>query len=577
MGSFQFRVLYREFLFRVFDVELLSADASGDANRLLGRFAALLVSIGLFLGVTAFEFVGSGAPSPARQLNLWKYEHFLVSTTMLVVGLFAVLSWESIFPDRRDVLVLLPLPIRLSVLFSAKVAAIGTALVIAVGLLQGPAGLIWPFALVTQPGVGPLLRSVLAFWLTLLGAGAFTFCCVLNLQGIAAQALPRRMFLRAASWLQLSAFSVIVSVYMLQPITPGRAHLDAAIRGSLLSWSPSYWFLGLLQQLNGSAALAPLARRAWIGLAVALTAAALAYALCYLRTLRTIVEEPDIFQASVRGGWLPELGSPLQAAFLHFGIRTLLRSRLHRLVLAFYYGMGFAFLVILLKRSALPAAAATASIWAQISAVLPAVSAVILVFASVGTRVVFSLPADLRGNWIFRVAPVGRVPDCVVANRRSLLLLAAAPVWVMSTALCFAVFPWPAAVRHAVLLATAAFVLVEVCLLGLQKIPFTCSYLPGKSQVHLAVLAAMYLSWVLGPNLRSVRGLVESLSGFAAAMLGLALLWGVARWTNASAAKSERAQIRFEEEAEPAVQGLGLTFHEPPTIWMNGVACRKRF
>jgi hypothetical protein len=42
----------------------------------------------------------------------WGMEHFLISTTMLVVGLFAVLSWDSAFPDRRDVLVLGPLPVR---------------------------------------------------------------------------------------------------------------------------------------------------------------------------------------------------------------------------------------------------------------------------------------------------------------------------------------------------------------------------------------------------------------------------------------------------------------------------------
>ena len=49
-------------------------------------------------------------------------------TTMLTVGLFAVLSWDSLFPDRRDVLVLSPLPVRARTIFLAKVAAVGTAL-----------------------------------------------------------------------------------------------------------------------------------------------------------------------------------------------------------------------------------------------------------------------------------------------------------------------------------------------------------------------------------------------------------------------------------------------------------------
>ena len=45
MTRIQFRVLYREFLFRVVDLELLSPE--GDIGRLLGQFAALLVFLSL--------------------------------------------------------------------------------------------------------------------------------------------------------------------------------------------------------------------------------------------------------------------------------------------------------------------------------------------------------------------------------------------------------------------------------------------------------------------------------------------------------------------------------------------------
>ncbi len=65
---------------------------------------------------------------------------------MLVVGLFAVLSWDSMFPDRRDVLVLSPLPVRARTMFLAKVAAVATSLLVSVGLLHGAMGLVWPFA-----------------------------------------------------------------------------------------------------------------------------------------------------------------------------------------------------------------------------------------------------------------------------------------------------------------------------------------------------------------------------------------------------------------------------------------------
>ena len=47
MKETQFRILYRQFLFRMVDLELLSADAKGDMSKLFGQFAALLIFLGI--------------------------------------------------------------------------------------------------------------------------------------------------------------------------------------------------------------------------------------------------------------------------------------------------------------------------------------------------------------------------------------------------------------------------------------------------------------------------------------------------------------------------------------------------
>ena len=111
---------------------------------------------------------------------------------------------------------------------------------------------------VSAPAAGPI-RSFFAYWITMLAAGAFIFCCVLGLQGFAAQILPRRWFLRASSFLQLAVFCLLVSAYFLQrsPVTV----LVAGPRKPWVSWIPSYWFVGMYQQLSGSLhpALAPFA------------------------------------------------------------------------------------------------------------------------------------------------------------------------------------------------------------------------------------------------------------------------------------------------------------------------------
>src|SRR5260370_10176397 len=72
-------------------------------------------------------------------------EHFLIATTMVVVSLFSVLCWDSIFPDKRDVLVLGALPIRAITLFRAKLAALIAALSLSVVSLNIFSGLVCPF------------------------------------------------------------------------------------------------------------------------------------------------------------------------------------------------------------------------------------------------------------------------------------------------------------------------------------------------------------------------------------------------------------------------------------------------
>ena len=118
---FQFARLYREFLFRTIDLELLAPQ--GDMSKLLGQFAALLVLFSFWVLLPAV-LVTDGPPSEVTLLVTWTTEHLLIATTMLVTGIFAVLNWETTFPDRRDLMVLGPLPIEMRIVFAAKIAAV---------------------------------------------------------------------------------------------------------------------------------------------------------------------------------------------------------------------------------------------------------------------------------------------------------------------------------------------------------------------------------------------------------------------------------------------------------------------
>ena len=341
----QFLVLYRSFLMRVIDLELLSADA--DTARLLGQFAAFFA--GLSYLFTVWIVFAGGFP----KAFLWIMEHFLIATTMVVVSLFSVLCWDSIFPDKRDVLVLAALPIRAITLFRAKLAALIAALSLSVVSLNIFSGVVWPFLFSATNGGGFLgvARSLAAYWITMGLAGLFMFCCVLGVQGVTSLVLPRQQFLRLSALLQASAFFVFFGAYILEPSLETPKALAAPENQRLLACLPSYWFLGLFQQLNGSMVpeFAPMARRAWVGLAVAVCGGVASVLLAYFRTMGKIVEEPDIMPGIHRMNWPVRFGSLLETCVALFSIRILLRSRQHRLLLCFYLGTGLAIVLACVK------------------------------------------------------------------------------------------------------------------------------------------------------------------------------------------------------------------------------------
>ena len=564
MTKLQFRVLYRQFLFRAVDLELLSASAQGDITKLLGQFAALLVYVSSLVAITGVFFGGSELPAPQRLAATWGIEFFLIATTMLVVGLFAVLSWDSMFPDRRDVLVLAPLPVRARTLFLAKVAAVATALSLTVAALHSLAGLVWPLALApAHAGFLGVIRSFAAYWITMLSAGAFVLCSLLCIQGLAAL-LPRQKFLRVSAILQIAAFCSLLCVYFLQPTLVTPEALTASRNQRLLAWLPAYWFLGLLQTLNGTThpALTPLAWRAAISLVIAIVGSGVAFQLSYLRTLRKIIEEPDITPGTRGGRWLPPFGSPPLTAVAQFSIRTLLRSRQHRLILSFFLGLAFTIVILYVKtplaqRNLLNAPGADP--WRQANVPLLVSSIVMMWFAVIGTRVAFAMPTELRANWIFRIANVLAVADCLKATRRSLLTLAVVPVWTIWAAVLLWLWPLRPAAGHLAVLGLLGTILIEACLCGFHKIPFTCSYLPGKANVYYLFFAYTLLAVTFLDRAAVLeRNALPSPAQFIMVLLVLTILAILARWRTWAFSQSEGAELRFEELEAPAVLELGL-------------------
>jgi hypothetical protein len=172
----------------------------------------------------------------------------------------------------------------------------------------------------------------------------------------------------------------------------------------------------------------------------------------------------------------------------------------------------------------------------------------------VGTRVVFSMPITLRANWIFRVTQVSRSWEYMAAIRSPLFVLAVAPVWILSAALLFSMWPWQMAADHLVVLGLLGTIVAYICLAAFRKIPFTCSYLPGKSYLHMAFLTAtgLMLFIIRGVVFESAALRNSSLYASMVAFLAIAAL--AARWWAVRSTKEEDAVVQFEEVQAPVLQ-----------------------
>jgi hypothetical protein len=545
----QFRVLYRQFLLRVVDLEALSVHA--DIPALLGQFAGVLILISVFRAVGLLVPTGRPRITPAEIMTMaWSAEHSFLSMTMLVAGLMAVVSWDNIFPDRRDVMILGTLPVRPRTILLAKSAACGA--VLSIGLLSLNLAMSVTVSLVAG-GIPGFPRNFSVYWLATIGAAVFVYGAVLAVQGWTALLLPRKWFLRISAVLQLAAFAFFLAGFFLEPGMGTPAAIAAAASRGLLNRWPSFWFLAMLNQATGHlpAALDPLARRAWIGLGVVACAATSALLLCYLRTMKKTVEQPDLMPGGRGWKWPLPFGNRLQTAIVRFSIRSLARSRQHRVVYAFFLSLAFAIAVSTLKD--ILASGARRPLTTDF--LMPTL--VMMCLAVVGLRSIFSLPVSLNANWVLQVTQLHAPDRYIAATRRALLVMAALPVWVVAALLSLGFRPWPQVAAHLVVLALVASILADVSLIGVSKIPFACSYLPGKSNIQYMfwAFAVVFLPIAMEFSNYEIRAIRHP--GSFAVMLAILAAIALSIW--AFNRRQSRSAVLYYEELEPEViTTLGL-------------------
>jgi hypothetical protein len=327
---------------------------------------------------------------------------------------------------------------------------------------------------------------------------------------------------------------------------------------------PPLWFLGFYQTQLGWTnpvfrELAASARMAagWT------TAAALAtYLLSYKRHVTHSLESADEFATipSAMDRFVERaldrfvVRDRLQQATFYFIWKTLTRSRRHKLLFAAYVAAGCA--VIFEGLAVMVARGGNSWMYRPSPELLPA-PLILAFFILCGMRHVFAVPAELRANWVFQVSDRGEARRCLAGVKKSMLVVGVLPLIALLLPLHVLFWGWRTALLHMLFGTVVSWLLVEVLLVNFEKLPFTCSYLPGKANLKVSwpiylfgftTYVSVFLTleyWMLQRPVRFVW------LAAVVALVQLALF--IYRWR-----VGRDVALVFDEQPEPLVRTLNL-------------------
>ncbi len=558
----QFNSLVRLFTQRMMDAETLAPGA--EPHKTLVSVLALLGGGGftlLLIFGMRYLYVVSNLPEAARRMAVWSDQLLVLLLGCSVTLFFATMAWESLFPGRQEALILRPLPVSTRTITGARLYAFGLFFcLLNVALHVFP---LLSLPLLTQPQDGTLWsagRYFAAQAVTVLTAGAFVFCVAITIQALLILVLPWWLFERVSSLCQIAFLLVSCMILFLNP---GVAYARAPGH-EWVQWLPSFWFLDLWQELAGMSTTldGPLAWRAVTATAIVIALALVGVLAGMPRSMRKAVEgrEPRERGPSIAARaaaavinvlWLR---NPRERAVFWFAARTVLRHRSHRLMLCVFIGIAAA--AVLESVSSILYGAGS---WTKPSTGTAAVPLLVPVLVVIGLRALFAMPVEPKSNWSFRLAG-GNDTAALVAGGRKLMQFSGLAVLALFVPLCAAWWGLAVALPYLVCLALTLLILTEYLMRMFVKVPFACTWLPGKANLQVRLGAWLILFMALASFIAETGVWMMTRAtwkGCATWYAIAALAWLWARVRREASAQAPAPQ--YDERADQGLLDLGLS------------------
>ena len=541
--------LVRHFLARFFDTE--TGAGPGDWQKLFIGVIATVASVGI-VGFQTYWARYSRLQNPDRSTPALYHDAvrsdliLAIAIVMAITALLTLLEWRSLFPTLRDYLALAGFPVSARQIFFAKFAALVLLFAAFALVLCGPLGAMFGaciFGGFQENPSGAVIQ--LANLAALAGGCAFVFFTLLAIQGLLLNLAPGRWFLRVSLFVQGALFIAAVGALPLVGRQPATA-----------AWWPPAWFVRLWEAIVlGRPAEA---RAALLAIALAAIAAVLLYLLSYHRYRKLLLEAPPGRAGSRWPGWGSRLlewwiRDPREEAAFAFIWKTLWRSWIHRLLLLTYAGMALGW-VIKAGLDAPPVSLHDEGMYGLMAVASPLGLAVLM---TLGLRYLFTVPVALQANWMFQTADRDCRASWLAAVERFVVACGIAPVFLASLPAAIAILGWLRAVAVTALGMLVALICFERLFREWARLPFTCSYLPGKRPFWMLVFRSAVAAIYLAVIPRALLAASGETAAFLAVFTGLVLFWR--QWRAKRLANWAEAALLWQDSPDPDVEALHLS------------------
>lgn len=491
MGDRPDVVLARHFFTSLFDFGFLSDEGAESFKRALMGSAAVAMGLGLVL---VRLFMIKYASLPAGSVEAYERavvaDHaFLMAVPMWFVAGAVGLAGQSLFPDETDYRILMAEPLSRLTIFGAKLAA----LLLFGGLfVAGTHVALLPLLMLTLLGAargGTLVPAASAFALSTVMASLFAAMAIVAVHGLLVILAPRaRLLTLSAVARSLLIGALVLSLPFIARL-PGAASAFAS-DAWWVRWAPPAWFVGLERWLMGDGSRTGLAIEAIVATLAVLTVSVGSYVLLYRRFDRVILHAGQSHPIRSPGRWRARRNRRrlVGLAVRQFVSITLRRSVLHQGAVVALLAAAGGFVVNGLLAADIWPIAAEARATGTVIAVLAWAPMALVFLASPAVRLALSVPIDLRANWVFRMTEDAATRgEAVAAGVRTVLGLGVALPIVIVAPLQWMLLGAPVIALVAVEW-LIGWLLVEFLMRDWLRIPFTCSYIPGKGFVpHMVV------------------------------------------------------------------------------------------